>query len=276
MMMTSARLLIALLAVALLGACAPITPPPRGERIESNIVYATRPTGDLHLDLYLPARPAPHPLVIWIHGGGWKFGDKGWLFFLRKLTRQGFAIASIQYRLSGTAKYPAAIVDCDDALHWLERNGARLGLDPHHIFLSGASAGGHLAAYVALEAGYPEVKAVCLLYPATDLTGFANQDAKHGYLPDWLGGSVNSKRAEAIEGSPVNHVTRHAPPFLIFHGDQDTLVPIIQSKELNDRLHAAGVESHVIVIPGEGHGFALTDEQQRQVGDFFLKHMNQP
>src|ERR1700678_3943804 len=118
MMIKSARLLIALLAVALLGACAPITPPPRGERIESNIVYATRPTGDLHLDLYLPARPAPHPLVIWIHGGGCKFGDKGWLFFLRKLTRQGFAIASIQYRLSGTAKYPAAIVDCDDALHW--------------------------------------------------------------------------------------------------------------------------------------------------------------
>jgi acetyl esterase/lipase len=272
--MTMTRFLLALLAVAMLSACAPITPPPRGERIERNIVYATRPTGDLHLDLYLPATAAPHPVVIWIHGGGWKFGDKGWLFFLRKLTRQGFAIASIQYRLSGTAKYPAAIVDCTDALHWLEENGTRLGLDPRHIFLSGASAGGHLAAYVALEAGYPEVKAVCLLYPATDLTGFANQDAKHGYLPDWLGGSVNSKRALAIQGSPVNHVTPHAPPFLIFHGDQDTLVPIAQSKELNARLHAVGVESHLVVVTGKGHGFSLTEDQQRQAGEFFLMHMN--
>jgi acetyl esterase/lipase len=260
--------------LALLAGCAPLTPPPRGERIVSNIVYASRPTGDLHLDLYLPSTPAPHPLVIWIHGGGWKFGDKGFMLSLRDLTRQGFAIASIQYRLSGTAKYPAAIDDCRDALHWLEQNGARYRLDRRHIFLSGGSAGGHLAAFLALQARSPEIKAVCLLYPATDLTGFANQDAKHGYLPDFLGGSVNEKRAEAIEGSPVNHVRANAPPFLIFHGDMDTLVPIAQSKELNNKLHAVGVESHLIVLHGKGHGFSLTDAQQQEAGDFFLKHMN--
>jgi acetyl esterase/lipase len=273
-MMKAVRFLPLILILALLGACASITPPPPGEHILGNIVYATRPTGDLHLDLYLLAAPAPHPLVIWIHGGGWKYGDKGWMFYLRKLTSQGFAIASIQYRLSGTAKYPAAIVDCGDALHWLQKNGAAYGLDTRHIFLSGASAGGHLAAFIALEAGSPAVKAVCLLYPATDLTGFANQNAPHGYLPDFLGGSVNEKRAEAIQGSPVNHVRRNAPPFLIFHGDQDTLVPIAQSEELNDKLHADGVESHLIVVHGKGHGFALTDEQEREAGDFFLKHMN--
>lgn len=266
--------LSAILISALLGACAAITPPPHGERILGNIVYASRPTGDLHLDLYLPATPAPHPLVIWIHGGGWKFGDKAWMFYLRKLTRQGFAIASIQYRLSGTAKYPAAIDDCREALHWLERNGATYGLDPRRIFMSGASAGGQLAALIALEAGRPEIKAVCVLYPATDLTGFANQDAKHGYLPDFLGGSVNEKRPEAIQGSPVNHIHRKAPPFLIFHGDRDTLVPIAQSEELNDKLHAIGVESHLVVVHRKSHGFALTAAQQREAGDFFLKHMN--
>ena len=271
-MMRAQRCLPLILIAALLGACAPITPPPRGERILGNIVYAARPTGDLHLDLYLPAAPAPHPLVIWIHGGGWKFGDKGWQLFLRKLTRQGFAIASVQYRLSGTAKYPAAIDDCRDALHWLEQNGGMYGLDTRHIFLGGASAGGHLAAFIALEAGRPEIKAACLLYPATDLTGFANQDARHGYLPDFLGGSVNEKRADAIQGSPVNHIRPNAPPMLIFHGDQDTLVPIAQSKELNDKLHAVGVESHLVVVHGKGHGFALTDAQQREAGDFFLKH----
>jgi acetyl esterase/lipase len=271
-MMKSIHRLSPMFIAALLGACAPITPPPPGEHILGNIVYATRPTGDLHLDLYLPAAPAPHPLVIWIHGGGWKYGDKGWMFYLRKLTRQGFAIASIQYRLSGTAKYPAAIDDCRDALQWLEKHGAAYGLDTRRIFLSGASAGGQLAALIAVEAGYPEIKAVCVLYPATDLTGFSNQNAKHGYLPDFLGGSVNEKRAEAIEGSPVNHVHGNAPPFLIFHGDKDTLVPIAQSEELNDKLHAAGVESHLIVVPGRGHGFALTDAQEREAGDFFLKH----
>lgn len=272
--MKALRCISAVLLMALLGGCAAITPPPRGERIEGNIVYASRPTGDLHLDLYLPATPAPHPLVIWIHGGGWKFGDKAWMLYVRRLTRQGFAIASIQYRLSGTAKYPAAIDDCRDALHWLEKNGRNYGLDTDHIFMSGASAGGHLAAFIALEAGRSQIRALCLLYPAVDLTGFANQDAKHGYLPDFLGGSVNQKRAEAIQGSPVNHVRGNAPPCLIFHGDKDTLVPIAQSEELNDKLHAEGVESHLIVVPGEGHGFPLTDAQQQEVGDFFLKHMN--
>ena len=254
--------------------CAPLTPPPRGERIESNLVYAGRATGKLHLDLYLPPGPAPHPLVLWIHGGGWKFGDKGWTSSVRKLTRQGFAIASVQYRLSGTARYPAAIDDCRDALRWLEQYGSRYGLDREHIFLSGASAGGHLAALIALEAGRPEIKAVCVLYPATDLTGFANPNAKHGYLPDFLGGSVNDKRSEAIAGSPVNHVRGNSPPFLIFHGSQDTLVPLAQSQELNEKLHARGIESHLIVLPGKGHGFPLTDEQQREVGDFFLTHMD--
>ncbi len=263
-----------ILLILLLAGCAAITPPPPGEKILGNIVYAKRPTGDLHLDLYLPAAPAPHPLVIWIHGGGWKFGDKAWMFYLRDLTRQGFALASVQYRLSGTAKYPAAIDDCRDALVWLEQNGGRYGLDTRHIFLSGASAGGQLSALIALEAGHPRIKAVCVLYPATDLTGFANQDAPHGYLPDFLGGSVNSKRADAIEGSPVNHVTGNAPPFLIFHGDKDTLVPIAQSEELNAKLHAAGVESHLVVVHGQGHGFALTDAQQHMAGEFFLAHMH--
>ena len=265
--------LLSLSLATLLPGCAAVTPPPRGERIQGNIVYASRPTGDLHLDLYLPATPAPHPLVIWIHGGGWKFGDKAWMFYLRKLTSQGFALASVQYRLSGTAKYPAAVDDCRDAFHWLEQNGAAYGLDTRNIFLSGASAGGQLSALIALEAGSPRIKAVCVLYPATDLLGFDNKDAPHGYLPDFLGGPVNSRRAEAFEGSPVNHVGRNAPPFLIFHGDADTLVPLAQSRELNDKLHAAGVESHLVVLHGKGHGFPLTDAQQRQAGAFFLSHL---
>lgn len=264
--------LLILLGAALLSGCAALTPPPHGESIKSNLVYAHRSTGDLHLDLYLPAQTGPHPLVIWIHGGGWKYGDKAWMLYVRKLTRDGFAIASLQYRLSHTAKYPAQIEDCRDALRWLRQNGGRFGLDQGHFFLSGASAGGHLAALLGVETGYPEIKAVCALYPATDLTGFENQDKRHGYLPDLLGGTVNEKRKLAEEGSPTNHIHGNAPPFLIFHGDQDALVPLAQSRELDQKLHAAGVESHLIVLPGKAHGFALSDEQQEQVAQFFRLH----
>lgn len=256
----------------LLSGCAQLTPPPHGEAIKRDLVYVHRSTGDLHLDLYLPAQPAPHPLVIWIHGGGWKYGDKGWMLYVRKLTRDGFALASVQYRLSGTAKYPAQIEDCRAALRWLEQNGGRYGLDRRHIFLSGASAGGHLASLLGVETGQPEIKAVCVLYPATDLTGFPNQNKRHGYLPDLLGGTVNEKRALAEEGSTTNHVRENAPPFLIFHGDKDTLVPLVQSQELKTKLHAAGVEAHLIVLPGQAHGFALTDEQQEHVAKFFRRH----
>jgi acetyl esterase/lipase len=261
-----------LCASALLAGCAAITPPPPGEKIVGNLVYAHRPTGDVHLDLYLPAQPPPHPLVIWFHGGGWKYGDKGYDFFARDLTRYGFAIASVQYRLSGAAKYPAQIEDCEAALDWLERHHLEYGLDTHHLYLSGDSAGGHLAALLGVERGRPQIKAVCVMYPATDLAGFANQNARHGYLPDLLGGPVSEKRSLAEEGSPVNHVGPNAPPFLIFHGDLDALVPIAQSQDLDLKLRAAGVESHLIIVRGKGHGFPLTPAQMAEVSAFFYQH----
>jgi len=111
-------LILLAVCMPLLG-CAPITPPPHGEKIIRDIVYSNPATGPEHLDIYLPAGHGPFPLVVWYHGGGWKYGDKGWMLYLRNLTRRGYAIASVQYRLSGTAKYPAQLDDSRDALHWL-------------------------------------------------------------------------------------------------------------------------------------------------------------
>lgn len=261
-----------LVLAAACAACAPLTPAPRGEVIHRNLVYAHRATGDEHLDLYLPATQPPYPTVMWIHGGGWKFGDKGWMLYLRKLTRDGFAIASVQYRLSGTARYPAQFEDCRDAFGWLRAEGPRYGLRSNHLFLAGASAGGHLAALLGVKEGRARVSAVCVMYPATNLTGFQNQDRHRGYLPELLGGSVNEKRALAESGSPVRFVTRKAPPFLFFHGDHDALVPVAQSEDLDRRLRAAGVESHLIVLRGQAHGFPLDDEQLQRVAAFFRQH----
>lgn len=205
--------LLLLIVLGLTG-CASITPLPRGEKIIHRLTYAHRPTGDLHLDIYLPATKGPHPLVLWIHGGGWKYGFAGFQFYLRKLTREGFAVATIQYRLSGTAKYPAQSEDAKEAFEWLRAHGAQYGLRADHMFLGGASAGGQLAALLALQEGRSKVSGVCVIYPATDLTGFENPDATKGYLPDLLGGSMNSHRALAESGSPIRFVTSQAPPFL--------------------------------------------------------------
>jgi acetyl esterase/lipase len=264
--------LAALALCALLAACAPLTPPPAGEKIIRDVPYKVASGRTLRLDVYEPKGAGPHPLVLWIHGGGWKYGDKGWMLYLRRLTRYGYAVASVEYRLSGRAKYPAQYEDCRDALHFLERHEREYQIDGCHVFLAGASAGGHLAALLGLKETRAHVAGVVAMYPATDLNGFENQGATRGYLPEVLGGSVSVKRALAIEGSPVTYVSGEAPPFLFIHGDQDRLVPLDQSQRLHRKLRAAGVESTLTVVPGAGHGFGLTDEQLAQVAAFLHRH----
>lgn len=270
---TTIRIGCAILSLLAAG-CAQFTPPPKGETIRRNLVYSVQHGRALCVDLYEPESKTPLPVVLWIHGGGWEYGDKGFELFLRPLTRRGFAVASVQYRLSSGAKYPAQIDDCRAAFRWLRGDARNYNLEPREMFVAGASAGGHLAALVGLEEGKGRVKAVFLMYPPTDLPAFPNRDHRKGLIPLLLGGSVNEKRRLAEEASPVNHVGPGAPPFLIFHGDKDTLVPISQSKELDAKLRAAGIESKLVVEPGKGHGFGLTKEQLNQVAAFFRAHLH--
>ncbi len=259
-------------AAFVLAGCAALTPAPKGETIHRDLTYETVRGRDEHLDIYEPDGKAPPPLIVWIHGGGWRYGDKGFSLFVRHLTARGFAVASVQYRLSWSAKYPAQIEDCRAALDWLRRNAHAHRLDARHVFVAGASAGGHLAALLGAEEGRPRVRAVFAMYPATDLAAFKNQGRRHGYIPSLLGGSVLEKRALAEEASPVNHIRANTPPFLILHGDRDGLVPIAQSIELEKKLRAAGVEVKLEVQPGKGHGFGLTDAQLDEVAAFFREH----
>lgn len=266
--------LASLLTVAvLLSGCANLTPPPKGERIIKNVPYKVIDGRYLSLDIYKATGAEAHPVCVWIHGGGWKYGDKAWMLFVRKLTRYGFDVASIEYRLSGRVKYPGQYEDCRDAFQFLKANSEKFGFQRQNFFLGGASAGGHLDSLLGLREGRGRVNAVFAQYPATDLTGFENQDRTRGYLPELLGGSVNAKRALARDGSPVHYVTKNAPPFLFIHGDKDELVPIAQSKELDAELRAAGIESHLEIVHGAGHGFALTDAQVAEVAKFFKAHL---
>lgn len=231
------------------------------------------------MDLYVPPSTHPVPVVMWIFGGSWKIGSKGYHVNVRRLTQHGIAVASIEYRLSGTAKYPAQVEDCRTALEWLKQNGSRYGIDPQRIGVSGESAGGHLAALLATEEGRSKVRAAFVMYPPTDLVKIGREyddPQRPSAIESLLGGPISQKLAAAREASPVNHVSSTSPPFLIIHGTEDQLVPPEHSKDLNRRLHKAGVESTLILVPGKEHWFRLDAAQEAMVANFFQRHFGLP
>jgi acetyl esterase/lipase len=255
--------------------CASYAPARPGEKNYRKQLFASPQGHKLYMDLYVPRTSKPAPVVIWIFGGSWKYGSNGYHLNLRDLTASGIAIASIQYRMSGTAKYPAQFEDCRAAVRWLRANGARYGIDPHRIGASGESAGGHLAALLGTVEGAPSIRAVCALYPPTDLVALGRMyesPKRPSDIDKLLGGPIEQKLALARAASPVNHVTPSSPPFLIIHGADDTLVPLAQSQELQRRLVRAGVESRLIVVPGKGHWFLLDRGQIAEVARFFRRH----
>jgi len=255
--------------------CASYAPARPWERNRRKLQFAAPQGHKLYMDLYVPRTARPAPVVVWIFGGSWKYGSNGYHLNLRDLTASGMAIASIQYRLSGTAKYPAQLEDCRAAMQWLRANGARYGIDPQRIGVSGESAGGHLAALLGTIEGAPSIRAVCALYPPTDLVALGRRyesPVRPSDIDKLLGGPIEQRLALAREASPVNHVTSKSPPFLIFHGANDTLVPVAQSEELRRRLVRVGVQSRLVVVPGKGHWFLLDRGQIAEVARFFQRH----
>ena len=238
------------------------------------------------LDLYLPVRTGTAvPLVIDIHGGGFAEGDKAdEAGTVEALNRSGYAVASINYRLSGEARFPAGVQDAKAAVRWLRANAARYGLDPGRFAAFGTSAGGHLAAMLGVTGGRrtvlddpalgnPSVSAA--VQAVVDWYGpsnFATMDAQAadpgGCLgppdrhdpPDspesrWLGKPVQSDPELTALASPARQLA-HAgdvPPFYLATGDRDCAVPHAQSSELAGALEAAGVPVTLVVVPDAGH-----------------------
>lgn len=263
-------------AMLLIAGCAAYSPPQAGEKIYRNVLFASPAGNDLRMDLYVPQTGKPAPVVLWIFGGSWKFGSKGYHVNVRDLTRSGIAVAAIQYRMSDTAVYPAQLDDCRTAVQWLRANGIRYGLDPQRLGVSGESAGGHLAALLGAVEEFPSVRAVCALCPPTDLVSLARKYARPGKLGSiekLLGGPIEQKLALAADASPINQVNRSSPPFLIIHGATDDLVPLAQSQELQRKLKNAKVESRLIVVPDTGHWFRLNEDQLAEVASFFQTHL---
>lgn len=263
---------------------------PRGVKAHRDLAYV----GDGHerqtLDLFLPEKAdGPLPLIIWIHGGGWQTGSKEGCPPLRNgYTERGYAVASINYRLSGHAVFPAQIEDCKAAIRWLRAHAEEYSLDSQRFGVWGSSAGGHLAALVgtsgdvtAFDVGANQdqsshVQAVCDYFGPTDFMVFVTTPGYESHAtvnsPEakLIGGAVKENKDKAASANPITYVSHDDPAFLIVHGDKDRTVPINQSQLLYDGLKRVGVSVHFHTIKAAGHGQGFGGpEIEPMVGDFF-------
>jgi acetyl esterase/lipase len=274
-------------------------PLPDGVQAARDIEYAKADGVSLKLDLYTPEKqhPQPRPLVVWVHGGGWRAGNKQHCPALR-LVQRGYVVASIQYRLSHQAIFPAQIHDCKAAIRWLRAHAETYAIDPGRIGVWGSSAGGHLVALLGTSGGVSDlsepalghaeqssrVQAVCDFYGPTDLLqmdAHAPEGARiiHN-APDspealLVGGPIQEYPQRVARLNPITYVTPDDPPFLILHGDRDATVPMHQSQLLAEALKKAGVQHQFHVIHGAGHGFRKNPEVQTHV-DTFLDAILKP
>lgn len=258
---------------------------PADVRVDRNVEFL--PAGRKErADLYLPMQISTNarlPAVLVIHGGGWVGGRRDAAREINigtTLARNGYAAMSIDYMLSNRrqAVWPTNLWDCKLAVRWLRQNADRLRLDPERIGVIGGSAGGHLAAMVALtepgdglDPAAPDSEVSFAVKCCVNLYGIADLGTYHDVT--MLGRTF----AEAPElyrlASPVTYVRSNAPPFLILHGTADTTVKLAQSELLAERLRQAGVEHKLMVIPGAPHTFDL-QPPQRDLRPIVLEFLN--
>ncbi|MES1261492.1 MAG: alpha/beta hydrolase [Acidobacteriota bacterium] len=223
-----------------------------------DVVYASPNGKPLLADLYLPDEPVrPLPTILFLHAGGWLAGDRRLGPDLsRFFAERGFAMVSIDYRLSKEAVFPAALHDVVTAIQWLRSSAPIYGLDPGRIGLWGASAGAHLAALAALAAPETEVQAVVAVYPPVDFLRMGEQAASpKSYESRFLGAPLRTVPELVARANPARYARAGAPPFLLVHGRNDTAVPVGQSEILYEALRAGGNHVTLSVIEGLGHEF---------------------
>jgi acetyl esterase/lipase len=228
-----------------------------------NLEYAKSDKGPLLLDVFTPkGADEPMPLIVWIHGGAWLGGNKDNCPAV-KFVDKGFVVASISYRLSQVATYPAQIEDCKAAVRWLRAHADEYGIDKDRVGVWGASAGGHLAALLGTTADVAEletqhghrdqssrVQAVCDFFGPVDFLrmqqdslpgGQIDHDAADAPEAKLIGGPVQQNAEKVARANPIRFVTKDDSAFLIVHGNQDPLVPWQQSQYLFDSLRKAQV-----------------------------------
>lgn len=261
----------------------------------TDIEYAVVDGHSLKLDLYRPSAPsaevAKPPLVVWVHGGAWRAGSKSDVPAAR-FTRLGYAVASVDYRLSPVARFPAQIHDIKGAIRFLRAKAEKYGYDPTRVVVAGSSAGGHLAALVGVSNGVKElegivggnldrssdVQAIASYYGASNLMTILAQSKPRGLqmrppaLQLLLGGQPNDVPELAKLASPIEHVDAKDPPLLLIHGADDPQMPPEQSTELAEAYRKLKLWVTLEVIPGAVHGGSqFFDEPRTAILEKFLR-----
>jgi acetyl esterase/lipase len=268
---------------------------PQGTILYGNIPYNNDTLPKHLLDIYLPAETKGKlPLVIFIHGGGWlsndKYADMGYMRkTVAEIISHGYALASIDYRFSSQAVFPAQIQDCNRAVSFLYDNADRYGFDTKRFALMGFSAGGHLASLVGLSENNDipafympgtsnsfTFKAVVDFYGPSELIlfpGANDEKSPEGLL---IGAAPLARPDLAKAASPVAYVDENDPPFLIIHGEKDELVSPRQSQLLSSWLNVEGVQNELIIVKDAPHFGAMfdADEIRIKVIQFLSEHLN--
>jgi acetyl esterase/lipase len=272
----------------------------------ADIRYGDAPGVANLLDIYQPIGIThPLPTIVWIHGGGWAAGDKSPCRVAR-FVDQGYVVVSLNYRFAPKNLFPAQLYDCKGAIRFLRANAAKYDIDPDHIGVWGASAGGHLVALLGTSGDDPKpegdvggnltqssrVQAVCDWFGPTDMSVFVAESKEAGIkLPNGpalitglFGGAPDTKPELVQQANPIAYITakiegktaKSIPPFLIMHGDRDPLVPVAQSRLLSEALQKAGVKQHFVIVKNAGHGDGFDrPEVIKIVSEFFDKALRQ-
>jgi acetyl esterase/lipase len=255
--------------------------------VQRDLEFARHGDEPLLLDLYLPDTEAGQvPLVVYLHAGGWMFGDRTFGAQARgeALARSGVALASIDYRLAPGHQYPAQLQDAKAAIGWLGDHRTELGLKTDRVGAWGASAGGQLAAMLGVvdDDEAPVAAAVACYFPIVDLaatgtrSGVEREVVPEGTEASYLGLERVADDFElARAASPRHQALAGASPFLLVHGDRDQMVSIDQSRSFHDALTNAGIPSQLLTIGGAGHEGELFDEPAllAYVAGFFAGHL---
>lgn len=253
---------------------------PPGITWEFDVPYIRDGVAAQRLDVYYPEQKPEHPLplIVHIHGGGWMGGSK-FPCDARKMTAQGYVVASVEYRFSQAAKFPAQIQDCQAAIRWLRANAERYHINPEKVGVIGGSAGGHLAALVGVTGGKKVfapiggkehlsdgVQCVCDIFGPKNFASVIEQaetdkNVKNIFkfntpsdpYSELIGTALSDKEKTAAV-SPITYVDKNSPPILILHGTHDALVPFAQSEEFETAMKDNGAPVWLQKFPGAGHG----------------------
>lgn len=264
--------------------------------IETDIEYGKAGERSLVLDMVRPESESatPRPVVVYVHGGGWRGGSKNGMvkgpMAIMALT-ENYVGVSVGYRLSGEAIWPAQIHDCKAAIRFLKAHAKKYHIDPNKIAVWGTSAGGHLVSLLGTSGdikdldganGSPDAdtRVACVINfcGPSDFFTFAKTNPQFGGPAETsvvrllFGGPADEKKVEATAASPITHISAGDPPFLIVHGTADTVVDVSQAEQLHTALEKAGVSSTLVKIEGGGHSFGGPEVVARTKA-FLDKHL---